>query len=142
MGKMKFAAAIVAILALVGCAGGNGPTNVAQSFLDAISAMDFKKAQEFATDEGKSTLSMMEGMMGMVPKDQLDKEKGKKITIGKVTENGDMAVVEYTTEGAEGMQTLNLKKVSGVWKVDFKKDMGGGDSMAPADGTMAPAETK
>lgn len=126
--KTKLALGLVLVamvVALVACGGANAadPKSVAEGFLNALKNMDFVKAQEFATDEAKTILQTFSAFTSNVSEEDKKKSAEQTVTIGKVEENGDAATVTYTMSGeGAGEQKLDLKKVDGKWKVDFKKE--------------------
>lgn len=133
---------LVAVLALAGCAG-NGPEDTAVRFVKAINALDLKTAASLSTEEGKATFEAMENLITAAQdpsadpqaKAQMDEYKAQAakadVQVVKTTVDGETATVEYKVIGLPKMegetasepetQTLNLKLVDGVWKVDMKK---------------------
>jgi len=113
-------------LVLFSCGGGNSPESVAQDFMEALAKQDFAKAKELGTDKTKGFISMIEGLMQMMPEEQKknnDTFKGiDGIKWGETKIDGDTAVVYY--DNGEGKKDkVTLKKVDGNWKVDMKKEM-------------------
>lgn len=108
------------------CGGGSSsdPKAVAEDFLKALATQDYDSAKELGTEQTVQMLSMIEGMISMMPKDQVEKDKEniKTLKMGEVKIDGDNAVVYYDTAKESG-QKIELKKVDGDWKVDMKKDM-------------------
>ena len=100
----------------------NEPKAIAEAFLNDLKNTEFKKASEYGTDAAKQLLLLMETLKVNAPKEELDKTKALALTITKVETNGDTAKVEYRL-GEEAPQTLDLVKVDGKWKVDFKKQV-------------------
>ncbi len=120
------------------------PDAIAKDFLSKVAVMDFKGASALATDEGAAMLTSLEGMMALVPAEQLEAQKaeaaGKALTIINTEVNGETAVVTYKM-GDEAEQTIDLKQVAGQWKVDFKKEMPGTGMDSSSEGTAETTET-
>ncbi len=127
MNKFTYLLGIAAFsLIMFSCSGGSSPKAVAQDFMEALAKQDFKTAKELGTNRTKGFISMLEGMMQMMPEKEKKENKSfndlKDIKWGETKIDNDKAVVYYGN--GEGQQEkVNLKKVDGKWKVDMKKDM-------------------
>jgi len=127
MKKLTYLLGVMAFsLIMFSCSSGNSPESVAQDFMEALVKQDFDTAKELGTDQTKGFISMIEGMMKMMP--EKDKKENtsfndlKNIKWGETKIDGDKAIVHYGNgEGQE--EKINLKKVDGKWKVDMKKEM-------------------
>lgn len=104
----------------------DSPSYVASLFLEAINNNDFVKAKKYCTDDAKKLMEIMESMMKMVPKEQLQKAKVKQnITILKEEIAGDKALIVYKTSKSDKEEQLKMKKIDGKWLVSMdKSDMG------------------
>jgi len=105
----------------VSCSQGEGPEVVAKAFIDAISAEDFDKAKEFATDESKEYIDffkLLNGMKGM------NKEDAGKLVVKdlKCKIEGDTTAVCNFLRG-EKEEGLHLKKTAGKWLVSMQKEI-------------------
>jgi len=111
-------------LVLFSCGSGSDPKSVAQDFMEALAKQDFEKAKELGTDSTKGFISMIEGLIQMMPEEKKKEGLGdiSGLKWGETKIDGDKAVVYYTDP--EGKQDkIELKKVDGEWKVDMKKDL-------------------
>ncbi len=101
--------------------------SVAKSFLTAIVNEDFETAGNYATKEGKMALQTLESLSsGMQElRSQIDEDEGEipaaTFKIIAITVEGNRALATYTMTDSDGPQTLELEKIEGEWKVDFKK---------------------
>ncbi len=116
--------AFIAAIFTLSCAGGSKPESVAKDFLVKLNNQDFKGAALLSTKEGIENVTMLESLMGMTPPEEKAKQKDiaktKAVKIISSEATGDTAVVSYQL-GDGAAQTLNLKKVDGLWKVNFTK---------------------
>ena len=112
------------VLMATACAFGpaNEPKAIAEAFLGDLKNTDFKKASTYATDSAKQLLLLMESLKENAPKDELEKSRALKLAINKVDVVGNTSRVEYQL-GSDPVQYLDLVKIDGVWKVDFKKQI-------------------
>jgi hypothetical protein len=106
---------------IVSCSQGEGPEVVAKDFIDAISAEDFDKAKEFATDESKEYIDFFKLANGMKGK---NKEDAEKLVVKdlKCKIEGDTSAVCTFLRG-EKEEGLHLKKTSGKWLVSMQKEI-------------------
>lgn len=124
MKKIISAVIISGLLILSGCTMINtdaGPTEVMESFADAIVKKDMIKAKQLCTPESQSILNIMTvaGLSsGIKFTDKFNKEK---VQFGTAVIEGDNARVPVT-DRASG-QTINfpLRKISGQWRVSIDK---------------------
>ncbi len=111
---MKGKTLIVACsLMVVACSP--SPKDVAKNFVEAVAHNQYDKAEEYVTDTGKAMIEMARQMgqplnNGRVP---------KKIEVVEEKVNGDFAVVKISVDGR--IETLNLVKEDGEWKVHMRK---------------------
>ena len=106
-------------LILASCGGGDSPKAVAENFLKALNKMDYETAKKYGSEDTGKLLDMMSGFAKMMP-DSAKKERSFEMKDEKI--EGDKATVTYTESGEEGLQSLNLVKVDGKWKVAMSKD--------------------
>ena len=104
---------------MISCGGGDTPKSVAENFLKALNKMDYETAKKYGSEDTGKLLDMMSGFAKMMP-DSAKKEMSFEMKDEKI--NGDKATVTYTASGEEGVQTLNLVKIDGKWKVAMSKD--------------------
>jgi len=104
----------------------DSPSHVASQFLEAINNYDFTKAKKYCTEDTKKLMEVMEGMMKMVPKEQLQKSKVKQeITVLREEIAGNKALIIYKSSKSEKEEQLKMKKIDGKWLVSIDKgDMG------------------
>jgi mRNA-degrading endonuclease YafQ of YafQ-DinJ toxin-antitoxin module len=111
----------------------NSPSHVALQFLEALNNNDFAKAKKYCTEDAKKLMEIMEGMMKMVPKEQLQKAKVKQtITVLREETAGDKALIIYKSSKSDKEEQLKMKKIDGKWLVSMDKgDLG--DKKNPFD---------
>jgi hypothetical protein len=100
----------------------NTPRAVAEAFLNDLKNTELKKAAEYGTDSAKQLILLMDMLKENVPKEELDKTKGQALVIDGVDEKDTTATVRYHL-GNDPVQNLDMVKVDGKWKVDFKKQV-------------------
>jgi len=124
MKKFTAVSLLVFVIFAGSCAGGSKPESVAKDFLVKLNNLDFKGAALLSTKEGVENVTMLESLMGMTPPEELQKQKdaakAKPVRIISAKTTGDTSLVTYQL-GDSAAQTLNMKKVEGLWKVDFTK---------------------
>lgn len=129
MKRIFFALAAVIMLAvgLVSC-NSNTPKAAADKFLTSFYHMDYKEAKTVSTEETKKMLDMIEQFSTMIPDSAKANAKKIKVTIKDVKEEGEKAVVTYTTSENTTESKLDMIKQEGKWLVQFnKQDQGVGD---------------
>lgn len=100
----------------------NSPSHVALQFLEAINNNDFAKAKRYCTEDAKKLMEIMEGMVKMVPKDQLQKTKIKQeITVLREEIAGDKALIVYKSSKSDKEEQLKMKKIDDKWLVSMDK---------------------
>lgn len=116
---MKFPVVLsIAVAALMtACGGGETPSKVAEKFLTHIDKKEFKEAKAYGTKATGDLLDMVDGLAGMMPKED---PKGFVIKEEKI--EGDKATVTYRSNGKEADETLNLVKEDGKWLVNMSKE--------------------
>jgi|GEM_PF-1107682 len=129
-------AALVALI--VACGGGDTPKSVAENFLKALNKMDYEAAKKYGSEDTGKLLDMMSGFAKMMP-DSAKKERSFEIKDEKI--EGDKATVTYTESGEEGIQSLNLVKVEGKWKVSMSKDSMNGEGSGSMDSGATTTDT-
>ncbi|MCS7077941.1 MAG: DUF4878 domain-containing protein [Bacteroidia bacterium] len=116
---------IILILAALGCKK-NNPSYTVLAFLEAVDNQDFTKAKKYCTQETQKLMVIMEGMMKIVPKEQLQKVKRKENYIILREEiAGDRALVVYKNSDSNKEEQIKLKKENGKWLISMDKaDLG------------------
>jgi ABC-type glycerol-3-phosphate transport system substrate-binding protein len=103
----------VICLVLIACGGGSeSPTAVAKKWMTAVEKADLNGIKATSTEE---TATLMGSMLEKASESA--KERGKPVSFSEEID-GDTAVV--TVKYADDEDTINLKKIDGKWKVDFK----------------------
>ena len=126
--------ALFAVIGLVGC-DSNSPEAAADKFMTGLLHYDYEAAKSVSTEETKKMVDLMAQFSAMMP-DSMKKEAKKiKVNIKDSKEEGETAVVTYTTSEDPAEKKMNLVKQDGKWLVQYTKmDEGNGtESMPPAD---------
>ncbi len=145
-----FVAAIFAV-AFTGC-NKNSPKAAAETYLNGLYHYDYEAAKSVATEETKNMIDLAAQFSAMMPDSMREEAQKIKVDIKDVKEEGDRAVVTYSTSDEEAEKKLNLVKQGDKWLVNHSKmddmmneeglddpqDEVDVDSLAtpPADGTM------
>lgn len=129
MNRIKLLYSIYILFVLTSCSGDKDPRPVAEQFLKAMSAHDYKEAKKYSTKETIKFLSQLER------RDQLfgdsTKEKTGKISIVSEEIQGDKATVYFKEEGNDLEQKISLRRLdpdttdldhSKKWKVALRKE--------------------
>ena len=92
--------------------------------MTALAKQDFDAAKELGTDKTKGFISMVQGIMQMMPEEKKKETFGDTdgIEWGETKVEGDKATVYFTSKDGK-KDKINLVKVDGEWKVDMKKDL-------------------
>lgn len=114
----------LALALLFSCAAppANEPKAVAERFLGHLKNMEFKEAGALATDDAKQLLLYLDSLRGTIPADRIEESRSKPLAIDAVKQDGDSATVSYHL-GGDLPSDLQMRKVDGVWKADFKKQL-------------------
>jgi ElaB/YqjD/DUF883 family membrane-anchored ribosome-binding protein len=107
-------------LMLVSCSK-NTPKEVAKTWLTGFNHMDFEDAMKLSTQDTKNLLSSLEELTKGVSDSGKTEVKKIKVSIKDVKEEGDKAVVTYTSSDNPTEQKLNLVKENDKWLVQFTK---------------------
>ncbi|MBN9482660.1 MAG: hypothetical protein BGO70_07290 [Bacteroidetes bacterium 43-93] len=134
MKKIFLGLAAILTFTLVSCSS-NSPKAVAQKFLEHFWHMEYKDAKEYSTDVTKDMLDMLEQVSTIMPDSAKQNAKKIKVDIKDVKENGDKAVVSFTTSEMPEEKQLNMVKQNGKWLVNLTKNDNLGDE---PDNTAAP----
>jgi len=145
MGKGIKLLFFIVSLVLVACGVSNEPKKVAEHFLKASVAMDFKEAKRYATPE---TARMLDLIQNITAKTKVNRDKltDVKIEMGEEIINGDHATVKYKKAGSPEEFSLDLKLIDGRWLVSATGDLKGeedyeaGESPSAADSTSGGKE--
>jgi hypothetical protein len=141
MKKVLLSLAVVTLFAvsLISC-NTNSPKSSADKFLTGLYHMDYEAAKSVSTEETKKMLDMMAQFSSMVPDSAKETAKKIKVDIKDVKEEGDKAVVTYTTTEDPAEKKLNMVKQSGKWLVQWsKQDTMGSEGNNNTDMNQAPA---
>lgn len=117
-------AIIVVVLALsLSACSDNSPKGTAEKFLNAFYHMEYDKARQVSTEKTVELVNLMEQFAMQSPDSTRQNARMIKVEIINVQEEGDNAVVTYTTSNEPGEQKLKLVKQNGKWLVnDSKQD--------------------
>ena len=99
------------------------PAAAVKAFYDALAVKDFEKARQYATQESKTMLELIESMSQMaagIMSEDDDFEKMKKAIIGPAEIEGDKASVKVQIGEEETI--VKLIKENGEWKVALDKE--------------------
>lgn len=123
MKKLLFAAAFFSAAFFIGCKSGNSgnPTEVLQSFFDAMAKKDMSAVKDLCTPESQSMISMMEMAMKDPSSKETEKYDKSKVEFGTAVINGDNAKVPVKDKTTGETTNFPLKKINGQWKVAFDK---------------------
>jgi ElaB/YqjD/DUF883 family membrane-anchored ribosome-binding protein len=83
--------------------------------------MDFEQAMKLSTNDTKNLLSTLEELTAGVSDSGRTELKKIKVTIKDVKEDGDKAMVTYTSSDNPNEQILSLVKQNDKWLVQFTK---------------------
>ena len=113
---------LVAIIsfALISC-NKNNPKDVAHTWLTGFNQMDFEQAMKLSTNDTKNLLSTLEQLTEGVSDSGRTELKKIKVSIKDVKEDGDKAMVTYTSSDNPNEQVLSLVKQNDKWLVQFTK---------------------
>jgi hypothetical protein len=125
MKKSIYYLLILAISIFTGCkTNESDPSQTLKSFLEALEKKDFKTAKQFATDDSKSLLDILE-MGSTLSKEKTEPIKGTSLSNLKFDEpiiSSDKAnITIHNTEKDQSPITFTLKKINKEWKVAFDK---------------------
>jgi len=117
------------VLLLASCLGESAKVrSIANNFISALAAEDFDEAMKWSTAEGKMGLEALktlgQGIKGLSEEagETYTPSKPSKHKIHNITIDDDSALVTYSMEGETKPQVLEMVKVDGEWKVEFKKN--------------------
>lgn len=131
---MKYLALLstITILSFFACKSGPG-TNVAnepkvvlKAFFERLANKDFKGAEELATSESKSVMSIFK--LGLEMAEKMDKsnpeykdptDEMKNVEIGEPIIKGEEALVPFVNKKTGSKSEFPLKKENGLWKVNL-----------------------
>ena len=101
-----FVAAIFAV-AFTGC-NKNSPKAAAETYLNGLYHYDYEAAKSVATEETKNMIDLAAQFSAMMPDSMREEAQKIKVDIKDVKEEGDRAVVTYSTSDEEAEKKLNL----------------------------------
>ncbi len=130
MRKLKIIFALLPLLALAACSGGNGPEVTAEKFLKAVYTADFEGAKALCTEDTKQTIDLIAAFATEKVADM--KKTSIKLEEKSVTlsEDGNSADVVFMTSGSLDLKNgeisepkedkVHLVKVDNKWLVENK----------------------
>lgn len=143
MKKLTYFLSLSFLAILFAACGGNTSTPEASlaGFLNELQDLDFNGAKKYSTESTKTVLSTLEGVMKMIPTDNLPKDK-KTVTEKNVKckIDGDRAscVVCMENETCSPEETsIAVVKEGGAWLVSMSKDEMSKDRMNKEDMSSA-----
>lgn len=98
----------------------NDPKYVAEKFLTSVARADLDEAKKYC-DSGTIELLDQANYLNMVPDSVKAEGRKLKINIEDLKEQGDKAVVTYTTSKLAEKQLITLVKQNGKWLVQLDK---------------------
>lgn len=107
------------LVGLYSCSN-NDPKYVAEKFLTSVARADLDEAKKYC-DSGTVELLDQANYINMVPDSVKEEGRKLKINIEDLKENGDKAVVTYTTSKLAEKQLITLVKQKGKWLVQLDK---------------------
>ncbi len=111
---------VIVPFALMSC-NKNNPKDVAHTWLTGFNQMDFEQAMKLSTNDTKNLLSTLEELTAGVSDSGRAELKKIKVSIKDVKEDGDKAMVTYTSSDNPNEQILSLVKQNDKWLVQFTK---------------------
>ncbi len=130
----------------------SSPKDVAKEWLTDFYHLDYDAAKKLSTEDTKNMMTTLQGFTNALPDSAKQKAKSVTINIKSVKEDGNNAVVTFTTsDDTKEQPPLKLIKQNDKWLVQFSKgDFVGGENKensatittdnpaAPAPNTDAP----
>jgi hypothetical protein len=140
---LSLTAVLVLAIGFAGC-DSNSPKASADKFMTGLLHYDYDAAKSVSTEETKKMIDLMASFSAMMPDSIRQEAKKVKVNIKDSKEEGDKAVVTYTTSDDPAEKKLNLVKENGKWLVQYSKmDEGmGEDATLPADDQPLPDTTQ
>ena len=127
---------VVVLAGVVSCKKGNGPKEIATTWLTAFYHMDYENAKKISTEDTKALLTQLAQFSAMVPDSVKQQGKSIVVKIKDVKEAGDKADVTYTTSDQPSKEEeIHLVKQNVKWLVQFSKNdqKGGGAEDKPME---------
>ena len=112
----KYLAFLLFALMLSSCSSNNTPLGIADAFLTNIKKGDYEEAKKYGTS---GTVNIMNAAIMMTPQGQPIEKTNFRILRDSVI--NDRAFVFYVDEKYNRVDILNMVKIDGKWKVDYKK---------------------
>lgn len=100
------------VLILSACSSNNTPLSVANAYLTNIGKRDYEEAKKYATPR---TIIIMNA----APQQRLTEKRSFKVLRDSII--NDRAFVFYVDETYNHADVLDMVKIEGKWKVDYKK---------------------
>ncbi len=108
---------LILALFLAGCSSGKAPRSTAQAFLENLVEGKLTEAKKYATEQTSQLLDMVSSMGGL---EEID--PNSKFIFVDETVDGNKAVVKYRQKAGGEVETIDLVKIDGIWKVHIQKD--------------------
>ena len=102
------------------CSSGSGPGATAEKFMTHLANLEFTEAKAYASPETGQLVEMI-GQMGAAMGGKMKKEADFKFILEEENIDGDKAVVKFRKKEGGKIETMNLVKLDGEWKVHEKK---------------------
>ena len=108
----------------------SSPKDVAKEWLTDFYHLDYDAAKKLSTEDTKNMMTTLQGFTNALPDSAKQKAKTVTINIKSVKEDGNNAVVTFTTsDDTKEQPPLKLIKQNDKWLVQFSKgDFVGGEN--------------
>lgn len=113
-------AIVLITIGLTSC-NSNTPKASADKFLTGLLHYDYESAKSVSTEETKKMVDLMAQFSSMMPDSVKQDAKKVKIIIKDSKEEGDKAVVTYSTSDDTTQKKINLVKQNDKWLVQYSK---------------------
>lgn len=136
---LSLTAVLVLAMGFASC-NSNSPKASADKFMTGLLHYDYEAAKSVSTEETKKMIDLMAQFSAMMPDSIKEEAKKIKVNIRDSKEEGDKAVVTYTTSDDPAEKKLNLVKENDKWLVQYSKmDEGaeGAEPTLPAEDEVA-----
>ncbi len=104
---------------LIACSS-TSPGDTAEKFMTHLANHEFTDAKQYASPSTGELVEMM-GKMGAAMGGKMEKEKDFNFILEEEKIDGDKAAVKFRKSKDSNIQTVNLIKVDGDWKVHEEK---------------------
>ena len=118
--KLKHAIlSAITVLVLAACSG-PGPGDTAEKFMTHLSKNEFTEAKQYASESTGQMVEMI-GKMSQAMGGKIEEDKDFKFELVEESVDGDKAVIKFRKKADGKVETMNLIKVDGAWKVHEEK---------------------